>query len=56
MSGPETPGVNQPVTPTGDKKGPIPGVHGPAPSALPIGIIATNSSKKAGTLRELFII
>ncbi|XP_023255087.1 histone-lysine N-methyltransferase 2C-like, partial [Seriola lalandi dorsalis] len=47
-AGPETPGGSQSGAATGDMKSPTPDLHGPSPSGLLVGAMAT--SKRQGTL------
>ncbi|XP_031695346.1 histone-lysine N-methyltransferase 2D-like [Anarrhichthys ocellatus] len=44
--GAETPGASQSEAATGDVKSPAPVLHGPSPSGLPLGTVATNAIKK----------
>ncbi|XP_068593242.1 histone-lysine N-methyltransferase 2C-like isoform X2 [Cebidichthys violaceus] len=44
--GSETPFASQSGVATGDVKSPVPGLHGPSPSGLPLGAVATNAIKK----------
>ncbi|XP_034415694.1 histone-lysine N-methyltransferase 2C-like isoform X10 [Cyclopterus lumpus] len=46
----ETPGAIQSGAARGDIKSPAPGLHGPSPSDLPLGAVATHTIKKQGTL------